>query len=242
MSTRVLRLKRPSFRDPSGQSFVYTGCFTVSVPTLIAYFSDISQYFRISFLPLNHIGGGFCLKYETPWYVQGCLRKLQNEFLADSRFLWFFALLWIFVSSFGPPMARYRLTWWSVIKYSTIEIKFFISLGCNLSRVVKIDFKSSKLSKKAKKWNFSQNSNLLFSWASLHVSGCFIPQTKSPTYVIKWLKGYSEIFTYIREISNQSWDTNRETPCRLRYPNIQARNKSLQNIAKQDPGRSRQKS
>ena len=79
--------------------------------------------------------------------------------------------------------------------------------------MVKIDFKSSKLSKKAKKWNFSQNSNLLFSWASLHVSGCFIPQTKSPTYVIKWLKGYSEIFTYIREISNQSWDTNRETPC-----------------------------
>ena len=31
--------------------------------------------------------------------------------------------------------------------------------------------------------------------------------------MIKWLKGYSEIFTYIREISNQSWDTNRETPC-----------------------------
>ena len=148
--------------------------------------------------------------------MQGCFRKLQKQFLADSQYLWFFALFWIFVSSFGPPMTRYQLTWWTVINYSTIEIKFFISLGCNLSRVVKIDFKSSKLSKKAKKWNFSQNSNLLFSWASLHVSGCFIPQTKSPTYVIKWLKGYSEIFTYIREISNQSWDTNRETPCRNR--------------------------
>ena len=127
--------------------------------------------------------------------------KCKMNFWLIFNFCDFFALFWNFAFSFGPPMARYRLRWWTVINYSTIEIKFFISLGCNLSRVVKIDFKSSKLSKKAKKWNFSQNSNLLFSWASLHVSGCFIPQTKSPTYVIKWLKGYSEIFRYVREIS-----------------------------------------
>ena len=31
--------------------------------------------------------------------------------------------------------------------------------------------------------------------------------------MIKWLKEYPEIFTYVHEISNQSWHTNRETPC-----------------------------
>ena len=31
--------------------------------------------------------------------------------------------------------------------------------------------------------------------------------------MIKWLQGYPEIFTYVREISNQSWHTNCETPC-----------------------------
>ena len=67
--------------------------------------------------------------------------------------------------------------------------------------------------KKEENWNFSQNSNLLFSSASLHVSGCFIPQTKSPTYVIQWLEGYSEIFTYVREISNQSCNANFDSPC-----------------------------
>ena len=41
----------PAF-DPLGVWFPHhntTGCFTVSVPTLIAYFSDIYEYFRISF-------------------------------------------------------------------------------------------------------------------------------------------------------------------------------------------------
>ena len=32
--------------------------------------------------------------------------------------------------------------------------------------------------------------------------------------MIKWLKGYSEIFTCGREISTLNCDTNRETPCR----------------------------
>ena len=73
----------------------YTGCLTVSVRTLIDYFSAICKYYGISFKPLNCQGGGFCLRYETPWYMQRCLRKMQNEFLADFQFLWFLALFWI---------------------------------------------------------------------------------------------------------------------------------------------------
>ena len=128
-----------------------TGCLTVSVLTLIAYFSAIPEYYRISSWPLNRLGGGFCLRYETPWYMQGCLRKMQNAFLADFQVLWFFALFWTCASSLWPPMARYQLTWWSVINYSTIEIKFLISLHYSLSRVAKIDLKFPKLGKKAKK-------------------------------------------------------------------------------------------
>ena len=75
-------------------------------------------------------------------------------------------------------------------------------------------YKNSKKGKKSQKLRISQKFILQFSEASLHVPWCFILQTKSPTYVIKWLEGYSEILTYVREISNQSWDTNRETPCR----------------------------
>ena len=67
--------------------------------------------------------------------------------------------------------------------------------------------------KKLQKQKRSQKFILHFSEASLHVPWCFIPQTKSPTWLIKWLKGYSEIFTYARKISNQSWVTNRWTIC-----------------------------
>ena len=76
-------------------------------------------------------------------------------------------------------------------------------------------YKNSKKGKKSQKSRISQKFILQFSEASLHVPWCFILQTKSPTYVIKWLEGYSEILTYVREISNQSWDTNRETPGRI---------------------------
>ena len=74
-------------------------------------------------------------------------------------------------------------------------------------------YKNSKKGKKSQKSRISQKFILQFSEASLHVPWCFILQTKSPTYVINWLEGYSEILTYVREISNQSWDTKRETPC-----------------------------
>ena len=59
---------------------------------------------------------------------------------------------------------------------------------------------------------------LHFSEASLQIPWCFIPQTKSPTLVIKWLKGYCEIFTYVQEISNQSCQSNCYSPCM--YPNF----------------------
>ena len=64
-----------------------TGCLTVSVRTLIAYLSAVCKYYGISFEPLNRLGGGFCLRNETPWYMQGCLRKMQNSFLADFQVL-----------------------------------------------------------------------------------------------------------------------------------------------------------
>ena len=49
----------PSFLS---QSRKLQGVLKVSVTTLIAYFSDVCDYFRISFYVLNHLGGGFCLR------------------------------------------------------------------------------------------------------------------------------------------------------------------------------------
>ena len=67
--------------------------------------------------------------------------------------------------------------------------------------------------KNHKKLKISQNSFCIFLRASSHVPLCFVPQKNSRTSMIMWLKGYSVIFTYDREISNQSGNTNRETPC-----------------------------
>ena len=150
--------------------------------------------------------------------VQGRMsNKMHNELLGDFQFFWFFALFWIFPFSIGPPMARYLLTWRTVINYSTIKIKFFISLHCNLSRVAKIGLKSSKVGKKSQKLKISQKLILHFAEASLHVPWCFIPQKNSPASLITWLKGYFIIFNYDWEISRQSWDTNREIPCRMTW-------------------------
>ena len=52
-----------------------TGCPTVSVSTLIAYFSAIIDYYEISFQPCNQQGSGIFLRYVTSWYMQRCLRK-----------------------------------------------------------------------------------------------------------------------------------------------------------------------
>ena len=68
--------------------------------------------------------------------------------------------------------------------------------------------------KSNKNCKISQKSILQFSEAPLHIPWCFICQKNSRASLIKWLKGYSVIFTYGQEISNQSTHTNRETPCR----------------------------
>ena len=116
-------------------------------------------------------------------------------------FVIFFGRFWIFAFSFGPPMARYQLTWLTVIKYSTIEIKLFTSSPCNLWRVAKIGLKSSKLGKKSQKLKISHKSILHLSEASFHGPWCFIPQKNTRTSLIEWWKGYSVIFTYSWEIS-----------------------------------------
>ena len=152
--------------------------------------------------------------------MQGCLRKMHIEFLVDFQFLWFFcpfSKFWIF---FGPPMAKYRLTWWTIINYSTFEIKFFMSLPRNLSRVAKIGLKSSKLGKKSQILKISQKLILHFFEASLHVPWCFIPQKNSQASLIIWLKGYSVIFTSGQEISKQSWGGNRGTPCSIVFKKL----------------------
>ena len=53
-----------------------TGCLTVSVSTLIAYFWAIVEDHEISFLPCKQQGSGIFLKHDTPWYMQRYLRKL----------------------------------------------------------------------------------------------------------------------------------------------------------------------
>ena len=68
--------------------------------------------------------------------------------------------------------------------------------------------------KKSQKLKINQKFILHFSEASWHVPWCFIPQKNSQASLIIWLKGYSVIFTYDREISKQSWGGNRGTPCR----------------------------
>ena len=69
--------------------------------------------------------------------------------------------------------------------------------------------------KKSQKLKINQKFILHFSEASLHVLWCFIPQKNSRASLITWLKGYSVIFTYDREISKRSWGGNRGTPCSL---------------------------
>ena len=67
-----------------------------------------------------------------------------------------------------------------------------------------------------------QNSNLqksclkLFPSVScepLKVPWCFICQTKSPYVEIKWLKGYCIPSTFTENVPDQSWGSNRGTPC-----------------------------
>ena len=79
----------------------------------------------------------------------------------------------------------------------------------------KSNSKNLKQNKKSPKLEITQKFILLISQASLHVPWCFIHQKNSRALLITWLKGYSVIFTYDREISNQSGNTNRGTPCRF---------------------------
>ena len=72
--------------------------------------------------------------------------------------------------------------------------------------------------KSNKNCKISQKSILQFSEAPLHIPWCFICQKNSRASLIKWLKGYSVIFNYGREISNQSWHTNIWTHCRINSP------------------------
>ena len=69
--------------------------------------------------------------------------------------------------------------------------------------------------KSNKNCKISQKSILQFSEAPLHIPWCFICQKNSRASLIKWLKGYSVIFTLGQEISKQSSHTNRWTPCRF---------------------------
>ena len=73
--------------------------------------------------------------------------------------------------------------------------------------------KFQKRAKKSQKLKINQKFILHFSEASWHVPWCFIPQKNSRASLITWLKGYSIIFTYDREISKRSWGGNRGTPC-----------------------------
>ena len=107
--------------------------------------------------------------------------KCGMNFTQIFHFCDFFGRFWIFAFSFGPPMARLQLIWLTVINFSTIEIKFFISLPCNLSRVAKIGLKSSKLGKISQKLKICQKFNLHLFEASYHGPWCFIPQKKFPS-------------------------------------------------------------
>ena len=41
----------------------------------------------------------------------------------------------------------------------------------------------------------------------------FICQSKSPIWTDKWLKGFQNLLTCVKDIGNQSWGTNCGTPC-----------------------------
>ena len=66
------------------------------------------------------------------------------------------------------------------------------------------------------KFKFAKILSKLFpsvSYELLKVPWCFICQTKSPYVEIKWLKGYCIPSTFTENIPNQSWGSNRGTPC-----------------------------
>ena len=60
---------RKEERESWESGFDYTGCPQVSVSTLLADIFYIYWLYEISFHPLNLPAGGFCLTYETSWYV-----------------------------------------------------------------------------------------------------------------------------------------------------------------------------
>ena len=77
-------------------------------------------------------------------------------------------------------MARYQLTWLSVINYSTIEIKILILPHSSLSRVAKIDLKFPKLGKKAKKIENEQKKYLVIFLGILAGTKVFHTSNKIP--------------------------------------------------------------
>ena len=77
-------------------------------------------------------------------------------------------------------------------------------------------WKNSKQSKKSEKLKITQKFIVHFVRHPSLYHGVSYVKKNSGASLIKCPKGYSVIFTYDWEISKQSWDTNRETPCRMR--------------------------
>ena len=79
-----------------------TGCFTVSVPTLL-----ISQsYVNITEYPFGHLiseAPEFFLTYETPWYKEGCLKKCRMNFWLIFNFSDFLLCFEFFHFPLGLP-------------------------------------------------------------------------------------------------------------------------------------------
>ena len=55
----------------------------------------------------------------------------------------------------------------------------------------------------------------------LKVPWCFICQTKSPYVYIKWLKEHCILSTFTENIPDQSWGSNRWTPCSIEMKLLQ---------------------
>ena len=174
------------------------------------------SYVNITKYPFNHViseAREFFWGMKHHGTCKDASEKCRMNFWLIFNFSDFFAQFWRLQANFGHS--------WQVARQWNEEFDFNNGIindssSCELISChgrPKRRYKNSKQGKKSQILRISQKLLLQFSKASLHVPWCFIPQTKSPTYVIKWLEGYSEILTYVREISNQSCNTNHWTPC-----------------------------
>ena len=160
--------------------------------------------------------GGFCLTYETPWYLQWFTRYRWKQFLTRFLQIWILSPISFCTEIWFPKCSQISIqgySFWIRINQKNKNEWYWIC-------IVEIILNSNTLEwdvgdKSQFCWNLIKKLFPSVSWEPLKVPWCFLCQTKSPNVEIKWLKGYCVLSTFAENIFNQSCSSNRGTPWNL---------------------------